>query len=356
MKVTQTRHPHELFMERCLELAENGLGKVAPNPMVGAVIVHNNRVIGEGYHRQFGMSHAEVNAIQSVKEASLLADSTLYVNLEPCAHMGKTPPCSDLIILKRIAHVVIGTLDPNPLVAGKGIEKLKQNGVNVEVGILKEECTELNRRFFTFHQKQRPYIILKWAQTSDGFIDVIRKPGEPIGINWITSPISRMLVHRWRSEEQGIMVGTKTIITDNPRLTVREWKGNQPVRIILDRKLRLSKGAYVFNDEAPTIIYNELESEVLGNSEKVKLEFKEKDLAQVFNDLFNRKILSVLIEGGKELLDYLILNNYWDEARVFIGSKEFHKGLKAPDIQCNKISVEEFLSDCLCVHRNASIK
>jgi diaminohydroxyphosphoribosylaminopyrimidine deaminase/5-amino-6-(5-phosphoribosylamino)uracil reductase len=356
MKDKQTGQAHDFFMRRCLELASNGLGRVAPNPMVGAVIAYKNTVIGEGYHQQYGKSHAEVNAILSVKNTSLLTESTLYVNLEPCAHLGKTPPCSDLIIEKGIPRVIIGTTDPNKLVSGKGIQRLKQKGIEVELGVLDEDCRELNRRFFTFHEKRRPYIILKWAQTLDGFIDIIRKPGEPIGVNWISHPVSRMLVHKWRSEEQGIMVGTNTIITDNPKLTVREWKGNQPIRIILDRKLRLSIDSNVFDKEETTIIYNESKSGMNGNIEFARIAFEERDLAPIFDDLYNREIISIIIEGGKELLEYLIRKSYWDEARFFIGAKEFQHGIKAPEIQGEIVTEEEIFGDCLRVYRNSTLK
>lgn len=341
-------------MERCLELAINGLGKVAPNPMVGAVIVYNKCVIGEGYHKQFGMPHAEVNAIQSVKDISLLKNSTLYVNLEPCAYIGKTPPCSDLIIEKKIPRVVIGTSDPNVLVAGKGIDKLKNHGVQVEVDILKDECRELNRRFFTFHEKKRPYIILKWAQTSDGFIDTVRKTGEPIGINWISHPLSRMLVHKWRSEEQGILAGTNTVLIDNPKLTVREWEGRNPVRIILDRTLRIPGGASINDDSAPTLIFNEKQSRKNGTIEWIRIPFNGNDLGPVLDNLYQREILSVIVEGGKEILEYFITNNLWDEARVFLGEKQFNQGLKAPEIKGKLVSEELLLTDQLCIYRNTT--
>ena len=253
MKVDKTNSPDEVFMQRCLELAGNGLGYVAPNPMVGAVVVHKGEVIGEGYHRQFGQAHAEVNAIQAVKDSSLLEESTLYVNLEPCVHTGKTPPCTDLILAKKIPSVVIGTPDPNPLVQGKGIEKLIKSGIQVTTGIIEDACRDLNKRFFTFHKLKRPYIILKWAQTKDGFIDIKRKAGESIGVNWITSPLSRDLVHKWRSEEQGIMAGTHTVIMDNPHLNVRHWNGKNPVRIVLDRSLKIPKHFHVLDNKQSLI-------------------------------------------------------------------------------------------------------
>jgi diaminohydroxyphosphoribosylaminopyrimidine deaminase / 5-amino-6-(5-phosphoribosylamino)uracil reductase len=352
MKEKQTEHSHQFFMGRCLDLAENGLGKVSPNPLVGAVIVNNNLIIGEGYHKQFGQSHAEVNAINSVRDSSVLHESTLYVNLEPCAHLGKTPPCSDLIIQKKIPLVVIGTSDPNALVAGRGISKLKKHGVHVEVDILKDDCRELNRRFFTFHEKKRPYIILKWAQTSDGFIDTIRKPGEIIGINWISHPLSRMLVHKWRSEEQGIMIGTNTVLTDNPKLTVREWNGKNPVRIILDRNLRIQNDLHVFKNDAATLVYNERQSKKNGSVEWVRLSFNDKNLSLVLDDLYQRELLSIIVEGGKELLEYFITCNLWDEARVFTGEKKFIRGLKAPEIAGRIVSEELLLTDRLCVFRN----
>ena len=323
MQKENTPYDHELFMQRCLDLAENGLGRVAPNPMVGAVVVHEGHIIGEGYHHRFGGPHAEVLAIEAVRNPSLLTESTLYVNLEPCAHQGKTPPCTNRIIRERIPRVVIGTVDPHSLVAGKGIQKLRDAGVEVLVEVLTDSCLKLNRRYFTFHKKKRPYLILKWAQTLDGFIDMEREPGTPIGINWITAEISRTLVHRWRSEEQGILVGTKTVLYDDPKLNIRNWEGHDPVRIVLDRHLTLPSDRQVFDGTLPTLIYNSRITKEEGLTEWVKAEFSLTDLFPVLTDLYQRNILSVMVEGGRALLDFFLLNDLWDEARVFTGQKYF---------------------------------
>lgn len=327
------------------------MGYVAPNPLVGAVIVYNGKVIGEGFHRAFEQAHAEVNAINSVTDQSLLKKSTLYVNLEPCSHTGKTPPCSDLIVEKGIPRVVIGTIDPNEVVAGKGIEKLRKDGVEVVYGILENNCRELNKRFFTFHEKKRPYIILKWAQSEDGFIDKIRKPGEPIGANWISNQLSRTLVHKWRSQEQSIMVGTNTVITDNPKLNVRHWHGQSPLRIIPDRTLRIPATAAVLDNEATTIVFNEKKTELKDNIEFVKIDFKDGGIKSIFSDLYNRQINSVFIEGGKELIESLIKENLWDEARIFIGNKLFGKGIEAPKIK-GEFVIDYILNDKVLFYRN----
>jgi diaminohydroxyphosphoribosylaminopyrimidine deaminase / 5-amino-6-(5-phosphoribosylamino)uracil reductase len=341
-------------MKRCLELANSGLGHVAPNPMVGAIVIQNDKVIGEGYHIQYGQAHAEVNAIHAVKDPLMLGNSTLYVNLEPCTHVGKTPPCSDLIISKGIRKVVIGMTDPNPVVGGKGVEKLRKNGVEVITNILTKECRELNRRFITFYEKQRPYIILKWAQTNDKYIDLDRKPGEPVGINWISNPLSRTTVHRWRSEEQAIMVGTNTVLTDNPQLNVRHWKGNSPIRIVLDRSLRISSSSNVFDNSSPTLIFNEKKNEKVGNNEFIQIDFGSGMFNQLFHELFNRQIQSVIVEGGKKLLESLIKQNIWDEARVLIGDKNFGKGYAAPAIPQKAETITNILNDRLLFYRNHS--
>lgn len=350
----QSRHNHEFFMERCLELAANGLGYVAPNPMVGSVIVCDNQIIGEGFHRKYGMPHAEVNAIQSVKDQSLLKKSTLYVNLEPCAHMGKTPPCTDLIIEKGIPKVVIGISDPNSLVAGRGIDKLRKSGIEVIDRVLPMHCRNLNKRFFTYHKKKRPYTILKWAQSSDGFMDVIRKPGDTIGVNWISNTTSRKLVHKWRAEEQAIFAGTDTIINDDPELTVRLWKGDSPLRIVIDRNLRIPQFAKVFNNTVPTLIFNNSIAKIQGNTEFIKLEKGSDPLKQIFDEMYKREILSVIVEGGKKLLVSFLEKNTWDEARVIIGKKKFIRGLKAPEIQIPPVFKEAIINDNLHVYMNNS--
>lgn len=330
---------HEFYMHRCIELAREGLGKVAPNPLVGSVIVHDNKVIGEGYHREYGKAHAEVNAVNSVKDKSLLQHSTLYVNLEPCCHHGKTPPCTDLIIHHKIPHVVIGSADPFAAVAGKGISKLRNNGVKVEVGVLKPAAMNLNRRFFTFHQKKRPYIILKWAQTADAFIDIERLPGTPARPTWITSEKLRMLVHKWRTEEQAIMVGTITALKDNPKLNVRDWTGPDPTRIVLDENLTLSSSLHLFDNSQNTIVFNQLVSKHEHKTSWVKTDFAHPDfLENILLELYKLQIQSVIIEGGQKLLTAFIGKQLWDEARIFQGSKFFEKGLRAPTLPLNKFS------------------
>ena len=344
---------HEIFMHRCLDLALLGMGEVAPNPMVGCVIVHNGLIIGEGYHQKYGQAHAEVNAIRAVKNPELLSQSTLYVSLEPCAHFGKTPPCSDLIIESRIPHVVIGTIDPFAKVAGKGIERMQRAGIKVEVSILEQECRELNRRFFTFHEKKRPYILLKWAQTLDGFIDTDRT--ETQHPTWITNALSKRLVHKQRSEESAILIGTNTALFDNPALTVREWTGNQPVRMVLDRKGRLNKELVVFDGKAPTWVFTGLSGKKLENLEYVNLDFSQDVIPQLLTELYNREILSVIVEGGSILLSSFIKEGLWDEAFVYTGNQFFGSGIQAPHIVGQVIAFEQ-LDDCkLHILRNSNV-
>jgi diaminohydroxyphosphoribosylaminopyrimidine deaminase/5-amino-6-(5-phosphoribosylamino)uracil reductase len=345
---------HKKYMNRCIELARLGLGSTAPNPMVGSVIVYGDRIIGEGYHRKAGEPHAEVNAIGSVKERDLLTKSVLYVNLEPCAHTGKTPPCTDLIIKCRIPSVVIGTTDPHKAVSGKGIACLQQAGVAVRTGICRESCISLNRRFFTYHALKRPYVILKWAQSADGFIDVIREKSDPAQPNWISNELSRKLVHKWRSEEQAIMVGTHTALLDNPRLNVREWPGNNPLRIVLDRTLRLPATLHLFDNQIPTLIINEIRDAASGLCRYRKIPFDGNLLPSVMSLLHEQGIQSVIIEGGKRLLESFISSGLWDEARVFTGQKLFVSGIKAPEVdyaQKQKIWIE---NDLLTVHNRTN--
>lgn len=333
----------EIFMQRCLELALLGMGDVSPNPMVGCVIVHNGKIIGEGYHEKFGQAHAEVNAIRSVQNPELLKESTLYVSLEPCAHFGKTPPCCDLIIESRIPKVVIGTIDPFAEVAGKGIERMKNAGIEVEVGALEKESRNLNRRFFTFHEQKRPYIILKWAQTLDGFIDTDRT--EKKHPTWITNDLSKRLVHKQRSEESAILIGTNTAEFDNPALTVREWTGNQPVRMVIDRSGRLDRGLHIFDGKAPTWVFTAFEKPDSENLKFIKLDFDQNILPQIMTELFRRKILSVIVEGGSELLNSFLEINLWDEAFVYTGNQFFGKGVSAPHISGKTIAFRK-LDDC----------
>jgi diaminohydroxyphosphoribosylaminopyrimidine deaminase/5-amino-6-(5-phosphoribosylamino)uracil reductase len=319
----------EIYMQRCIDLARLGSGRVAPNPMVGAVIVHENRIIGEGYHQKFGEPHAEVHAIASVENKSLLKDSTLYVSLEPCSHFGKTPPCSDLIIQNEIKKVVIGTKDTHLKVNGGGIDRLKKAGIELNVGVLDQECRELNKRFFTFHERQRPYVILKWAQSADGFLDKLRTPEEK-GVHWLSSPETKILVHKWRSEEQSIMVGRKTVQNDNPSLTVREYSGNNPIRIIIDAQLQIQENLNIFSSDAQTLVFNRVKNDSKENIEWIKL--NETSVETILYELYKRNITSVFVEGGSRTLHYFIFGNVWDEARVIVGNSKLHEGTRAPFI------------------------
>ncbi len=321
----------EKFMQRCIELAQLGAGSVAPNPMVGSVVVHNGKIIGEGYHEQYGQAHAEVNAIQSVKDKALLKEATIYINLEPCAHFGKTPPCSDLIIASKIPNVVIGCIDSYSEVAGKGIAKMSDAGINVNVGVLEQESLALNKRFFTFHNKKRPYIILKWAQSANGYIDIDRANNEK-GVFWITQPATKALVHKWRHEEAAILVGKNTINVDNPSLTCRNYEGNSPIRIIIDQKMRLDYGGFNVGDrKAQTYVLSE--KEVIS---KGKLQFiKPADftIKSILTTLANLDIQSVIIEGGATTLNHFINADLWDEARILTGVNSIPNGTPAPIVQ-----------------------
>lgn len=330
---------HDTYIKRCIELAKNGLGTTYPNPLVGSLIVYNDEIIGEGWHRKSGEPHAEVNAINSVKDKSLLSKSTIYVSLEPCSHFGKTPPCCDLIIGNKIPNVVIGTIDPFAKVAGTGIKKLIEAGKNVTVGILEDECNELNKRFFTFHNKKRPYIILKWAESQDGFIAPLSKEKkEPV---WITNEFARQLVHKWRSEEQAILVGTNTVIEDNPSLTTRDWFGNHPIRIVLDQNNRISKESYIFDNQVKSITIT-----------KENINFNNNIALEITDFLFNEGIQSVIIEGGRQTLQTFIDANIWDEARVFRGEIYFKSGTKAPTISGENSKKEKILNDELLTFFN----
>jgi diaminohydroxyphosphoribosylaminopyrimidine deaminase/5-amino-6-(5-phosphoribosylamino)uracil reductase len=341
----------EKYMNQCLTLAKKGIRNVAPNPMVGCVIVHQNIIIGEGYHQDFGGNHAEVNAINSIINKDLLKESILYVNLEPCAHFGKTPPCADLIIKNKIPKVVIGCIDSFSEVSGKGVEKMEAAGINVIVGVLENKSLKLNKRFFAFHNKKRPYIILKWAETKDGFIDVDRTQ-QIAADNWITSHESKKLVHLWRSEEQAIMVGTNTALNDNPELNVREVEGLNPLRIILDLNLRLPNTLKVFNQKSPSLVINYLKQDKSKNLEFIKIE-KDKDIIlQIFTILYKEGIQSVIVEGGTQLINTFIKQKCWDEARVFIGDKYFKHGLKAPMITDEPNNVLQYDSDSLSIYFN----
>lgn len=341
-----TTNTDELYMLRALELASLGQGLVSPNPMVGCVIVKDNHVIGEGWHEKYGGPHAEVNAINSVKDKSLLENATLYVNLEPCSHFGKTPPCADLILEHPIKRIVICNIDPNPLVSGKGIEKLIAAGKEVEVGVLEEKGTELNKRFFAFIEKKRPYILLKWAETSDGFIAHENRDSK-----WISGELSRKLVHKWRAEEDAIMVGTNTALYDNPRLNVRDWTGRNPTRILIDKELQVPEGAHLFDGTQTTICYNFRRQEVKNMVEYVKLDPTEDLMKHIIEDMYERKIQSVIIEGGAKLLGSIIKAGMWDEARIFRSKHEFGSGIEAPSLRGKLMSIDKIGEDEMLVYR-----
>lgn len=299
------------FMQRALQLAQLGRGVVSPNPMVGCVIVHQNQIIGEGWHQKYGEAHAEVNAIGNAESngfASLLPNATVYVTLEPCSHFGKTPPCADLLIEKKVKKVIVCNHDPNPLVAGKGIQKLQKAGIEVEIGILETDGLELNKRFFTFIEKKRPYIIIKWAETADGFI--AQENNKPL---IISNKISHALSHRWRTEEDAIMVGTNTAISDNPRLDARLWRGKNPTRIVIDRHSKLPKDLHLLDGLQPTIVYRAFN-----------------DLEDILADLYHRKLQSLIVEGGSQLIQSFINQGLWDEIRIFEADKLIGTGIKSP--------------------------
>lgn len=343
-------------MQRCIDLAYMGLGHTYPNPLVGCVIVYNNQIIGEGYHQKAGQPHAEVNAINSVKDKSLLSKSTLYVNLEPCSHFGKTPPCADLIVKHNIPKVVIGTQDPFSEVAGRGIEKLKNNGCEVIVGVLENECNELNKRFFTFHQKKRPFIILKWSQSPDGFISPERKPSKNPQPFWISNETSKILVHKWRTEEQSIMIGTNTAMLDNPILNSRDWSGNNPVRIVVDENLILGNNLNLFDNSIKTLIFNKIENKTSENqlTEFIKIDFNSDIITAILDVLYQKQIQSLIVEGGSYLLNSFFNADLWDEIRVSSGESFLKKGIRAPEIKGKFVSMKKINSNKLYVYKNSN--
>ena len=330
---------NELYINRCIELALKGAGKVSPNPMVGCVIVHKDKIIGEGYHKQYGGKHAEVNAIESVKDHTLLKESILYVNLEPCSHHGKTPPCCELIANKKIPKVVIGCKDYSKKVNGKGITYLEKNNIKV-INHKSNNSKILNKRFFNFHKNNRPYIILKWAETKDGFIDKIRKDHQK-GINWISTENTKILVHKWRAEEDAILVGRNTVENDNPELTAREYKGKNPIRIVIDPNLKLNYQCKIFNKTSKTIILNKIQSKELDNVIFLKVENKNM-IKSLMKYLYKIGVISLIVEGGKKTIESFLNCNYWNEARVIQGDKKFIKGIKAPHMN-RKFSNIEYL-------------
>ena len=332
-------------MQRALELALLGKGSVAPNPMVGCVVVHDGKIIGEGFHQKYGNAHAEVNAINSVEDQLLLKQSTVFVTLEPCAHFGKTPPCSDLLIDKGVKRVVISCRDPFKMVDGKGIEKLKTAGIEVSLGLLEKEAIHLNRRFFTYHTLDRPYVILKWAETFDGFMAKSNYDSK-----WISSAHSRQIVHKWRSEEDAILVGKNTAIHDNPSLTVRDWKGSNPTRILLDSDLEVPESHKLFDGNVKTIVMNKVKDEEKGHVLWMKLDSL--DPSSILNVLYQQRIQSVIVEGGSKTLNSFIRENCWDEARIFKSESRFESGISAPVLRGKLLDQSHFKNDELLIYQN----
>ena len=327
----------KMYMKRCLQLARCGTGSTSPNPMVGAVIVYDGRIIGEGYHIRAGEPHAEVNAVNSVKDQDrhLLKESTVYVTLEPCSHYGKTPPCCDMLISKGVKRVVIGTTDNNAMVNGSGISRMKEAGIEVCTGLFEEECHRLNRDFFASHTLARPAITLKWAQSADGYIDTIRENGTATAIS---TPVSRIAVHKLRSTHDAILVGTRTAILDNPSLNVREWCGRQPLRLVTDRRGTLPKTLKLFDGTQPTIVYteNEIEGKFGKNTEQVKIDFSNNALNAILSHLHSAKINSLLVEGGAALLQSFIDAELWDDIRIEVNPRlTLGNGIAAPVIPEN---------------------
>lgn len=343
---------HKKYINRCIQLAKNGLGTTYPNPLVGSVIVYNDTIIGEGWHYQAGKPHAEVNAINAVKDTSLLADATIYVSLEPCSHFGKTPPCSDYIIEKKIKRVVIGTIDPFAKVSGTGIQKLINAGCDISIGVLEKECQQLNKRFFTFHNKKRPYIILKWAETPNGFIAPDNRiEREPI---WITNPSSRQLVHKWRAEEQAILIGNRTVIKDNPKLTIRNWSGTNPIRVVIDLHDKIPKNSVMLDQQVKTIVITSENSDKTNTDNLIYECVKPtRNISKEVCDILHaHEIQSVIIEGGTYTLQSFIDTNLWDEARVFKGITNFEEGIKAPILKTASISERKIQKDTLKLYHN----
>lgn len=344
----------ELYMRRAMELATKGQGSVSPNPLVGCVIVKDGLIIGEGYHKKYGEAHAEVNAVNAVftkhgeNAPALLQEATAYVTLEPCAHFGKTPPCADLLVKHRLGKVVIANTDPFPDVNGKGISKLKDAGIEVYTGVLDEECKWINRRFFTRIEQQRPYIILKWARTANGYFS----PKNAVQ-QWISGPLSKKLVHQWRTEEDAILVGKKTVLADDPQLSAREWPGKNPIRIVIDKNLDIPVTAKVFNDLAKTVIFNEKKTTVEGNIHYIQMEDMHFYLPQkIAFQLYLMDIQSIIIEGGAHILDQFITSGLWDEARVFTGADSWQTGTLSPQINGNITSLTTIDKDQLTIYTN----
>ncbi len=338
-------------MRRCLQLAGCGKGYVAPNPMVGSVLVYNDRIIGEGFHRKYGEAHAEVNAINSVSDQSLLPDSTLYVNLEPCSHYGKTPPCSELIIKKQISRVVIGHQDPYPEVSGRGIRMLREAGVEVITDILSDECKILNRQFLTVIEKKRPYIILKWAESSDGYMDRIRTQGDGNQAVRFSNLFTQFSVHKMRAEESAVMVGTNTVLLDNPMLNVRFWSGNNPLRIAIDQSLKIPESAVFLNRTIPTLIFTGQKSET-DDERYCIIDFTRSILPQIMDELYRRKIQSLIVEGGSKLLESFISEGLWDEAQIETAGFSLGSGVKSPPLCGKLLDVQKCENSIISTYKN----
>ncbi len=338
---------HEIYMQRCIDLAQKASGKTYPNPLVGCVIVHNDEIIGEGFHEKAGQPHAEINAINSVENPEILKESTIYVSLEPCAHFGKTPPCASKLVEVGFKKVVIGTLDTHDKVNGKGKQILENAGIEVISGVLEKECHELNKRFFTFHQKRRPFIILKWAQSSDGFLDKYFKPTQ------IGNPLTKQFVHQLRSQEHAILVGTNTALIDNPSLTTREIVGRNPVRILIDFDLKVPANFNIYNDEAETIVFNTVKETIEGRITFIKIE-KENFLENLMQKLFDQQIQSVIIEGGSFTLQHFIDQHLWDETIIIKNENlELLNGTKAPQFNFEKFATKQFQDNTIEFYKNS---
>lgn len=340
------------YMTRCIQLAAYGAGRVASNPMVGAVIVYKDEIIGEGYHRCYGEAHAEPNAINSVKNPDLLKDCTLYVSLEPCSHHGKTPPCADLIISKGIPRVVVGTLDPNPKVAGNGIRKMQEAGIEVVSGVLEKECLELNKRFFTAMTKKRPYITLKWAETKNGFIDLKRNNADTSALK-LSNELTSTLVHKQRAENQAILIGTNTSLLDNPTLTTRNWPGKNPIRIVLDRSGKIPTDYHLLDGSTRTIVFTEKAQANSKNVEYIAVDFENEALLDnILNRLYELNIYSVLVEGGAALLHSFINKDLWDEATVEQAHIKTGNGVKAPVIPFLPVGTRTYRQNTCFFYKN----
>jgi diaminohydroxyphosphoribosylaminopyrimidine deaminase/5-amino-6-(5-phosphoribosylamino)uracil reductase len=340
--MVQAMETHRYWMERCLTLAARGQGHVSPNPMVGAVIVYDGRVLAEGYHARYGEDHAEVQALNRVPDPGLLRYCTMYINLEPCTHHGKTPPCADRLMEAGVCEVVIGSLDPNPQVAGAGAEKLREAGVKVITGVAEEQAHFLNRRFRAQHTQHMPYVILKWAQSADGFL-----ADENGHSGWLSNVYARTLVHQWRAQEDAIMVGARTALQDNPQLTSRQWQGNDPLRIVLDPDLKVSGSAHLLDQSVPTWVLNQHQSQQDGWVSYKQVEADEQALlSYLLSELIRTRHQSVIVEGGGMLLDTFVRYGLWHEARIFTGTRHIGAGVEAPALRGRR-TYQDFIGNDL---------